>query len=89
MATEVERRKHHAARHPASDHGLDLDAPAFRTFHPNVAAVSNTAVIRVGRIDLGKHVLLQLGQPGVGAGLFTATLVFDQASTGMNQRIVF
>ena len=38
------------------------------------------------RIDLDEHVLLQLGQPLVGAGFLAAALVFDQPAGGEDQR---
>ena len=40
----------------------------------------------VRRVDLDEHVLLQFGEPFVGARLLAAAFVFDQASRGEDQR---
>ena len=40
----------------------------------------------VGRVDLDEHVLLQLGEPLVGAGLLAAAFVFDQPAGGEDER---
>ena len=41
---------------------------------------------RGGRVDLDEHLLLQLGQPGVGARLLAAALVLDQTARGHDER---
>src|SRR5205085_1756166 len=48
--------------------------------HPYPAAVLDAAFRRVRRIDLDEHVLLQLGEPFVGAGFLATAFVFDQAA---------
>src|SRR6266567_3206732 len=56
---------------------------------PDPAAVLDAALGRIRRIDLDEHVLLQLGQPLVGARLLAAALVVDQPAGGQNQRELF
>ena len=48
----------------------------------------DVVIVGVNNIDLGEHVLLQLGQPGVRTGLVAPAFIFHQPSTGHNQRIV-
>src|SRR3546814_11870474 len=43
-----------------------------RTRHPAPAAVADAARVGVRRVDLDEHLLLQLGQPAVGARLLAA-----------------
>ena len=57
-----------------------------RTVDPHPAAILDAALGRVGRIDLDEHVLLQLGEPLVGARLLAATFVFDQAARREDER---
>ena len=49
-------------------------------------AVLDAALGRVRRIDLDEHVLLQLGEPLVGARLLAAAFVLDQTAGGEDQR---
>src|SRR6478609_1290467 len=78
-ATEVERHPGNALADTLGDQRLHLGLGAvFSTGDPNPAAVLDSALGRIGRIDLYKHVLLQFGEPLVGSRLFTATFVFDQ-----------
>ena len=49
-------------------------------------AVADATLGGIGRIDLDEHVLLQLGEPLVGARLFTAAFVFDEPTGGEDQR---
>src|SRR6202789_3241418 len=51
-----------------------------RASNPDPCAVLNPAIMRVGRVDLHVHVLLQLRQPFVRTGLFTAAFIFNQPS---------
>ena len=53
---------------------------------PDPAAILDAALGGVRRIDLDIHVLLQFGQPLVGARLFAAALVFDKPAGAQNQR---
>ena len=53
---------------------------------PDPGAVLDAALGRIGRIDLDEHVLLQLGEPLVGARFFAAAFVFDQPAGGEDQR---
>src|SRR6266404_78756 len=53
---------------------------------PDPAAVLDPALGRIRRIDLDEHLLLQLGQPLVGARLLAAALVVDQPAGGQDQR---
>ena len=54
--------------------------------HPDVLAVADAAVVGVLRVDLDEVLLLQLGEPRIGARLVAAAFVFDQAAAGEDQR---
>ncbi len=60
-----------------------------RAGDPDPAAVLDAAFDRIRRIDLDEHVLLQLGQPLVGARLLAAALILDQPAGGEDQRELF
>src|SRR6266567_5230899 len=53
---------------------------------PDPIAVLDAARARVRGIDLDIHVLLELGEPFIGARLLATALVIDQAAGGENQR---
>jgi hypothetical protein len=57
--------------------------------YPDPVAIPDPAVGGVGGIDLDEHVLLELGEPLVGACLLAATLVVDQPPGGEDQREMF
>ena len=46
--------------------------------HPHVLAVANAAIVGVLRVDLDEVLLLQLGEPRIGARLLAAAFVLDQ-----------
>src|SRR5262249_30165560 len=80
-AGEVERGPGHALAHALGAqrlHAGHLAAFHLRTPDEHPGAVLDAALGSVGRIDLDEHVLLQLGEPLVGAGLLAAALVFHQ-----------
>ena len=58
-----------------------------RRLHPHIVAVADAAVVGRLRVDLDEHLLLQLGQPRVGARFFAAAFVLDQAAAGHDQRV--
>src|SRR6266446_7347081 len=53
---------------------------------PDPGAVLDAALGRIRRIDFDEHVLLELGEPLVGARLLAATLIVDQPAGGQTQR---
>src|SRR6202521_2292341 len=57
-----------------------------RAEYPDPLAILDAAVVRVRRIDLDEYVLLQLGQPFVGAGFLAAALVLDDTAGGEGDR---
>src|SRR4029453_2050869 len=63
---EVERQEHRIRSDPLGDQGLDLELRAGRGADPDEFTVANAAIISSFRIDFDEHVLLQLGQPGIG-----------------------
>src|ERR1700757_736918 len=56
-----------------------------RTQDPDPIAVLDAALTGIRRIDLDVHVLLQLGEPFIGARLLAAALVIDQAPGSEDQ----
>src|SRR5262245_11277882 len=81
-AGEVERAPGDAPAHALGHqrlHAADLAALHLGAPDQDPAAVLDAALGSVGRIDLDEHVLLQLGEPLVGARLLAAALVFHQA----------
>src|SRR5262249_45394107 len=50
------------------------------TGHPDPGTVLDAALGGIGRIDLDEHVLLQFGEPLVGARLLAAAFIFDQTA---------
>ena len=54
--------------------------------HPDVLAVAHAAIGRRLRAELDEVVLLQLGEPRVGARLLAAALVLDQAAARQDER---
>src|SRR5262245_20713934 len=88
-AGEVERAPGDALAHALGDqrlHAADLAALHLRAPDQDPAAVLDAALSGVGRIDLDEHVLLQLGEPLVGAGLLAAAFVLHQSAGGEDQR---
>src|SRR5713226_3867931 len=69
--------------HPSLDPRPGL---ALSSGDPDPAAVLDTALGRIRRIDLDVHVLLQFGEPLVGARLFAAAFIFDKPAGTQNQR---
>src|SRR5215510_6525270 len=59
---------------------------AFGAGDPNPSAVPDAARRCIRRIDLDEHVLLELGQPFVGARLLAASFIFDQAPRSEDER---
>src|SRR5437762_47068 len=85
-AGEVERHPGHALADALGDQRLHLGLRAtLCAEHPDPGTVLDTALGRVRRIDLDGLVLLQLGQPLVGARLLAASLVLDQAAGAEDQ----
>jgi hypothetical protein len=63
---------------PLGDQRLHIQARARGRAQPHALAVANASVgSRLG-VDFHKRLLLQLGQPGVGAGFLAAAFVLDQ-----------
>src|SRR5580700_10596433 len=88
-AAEMERHPDDTLADPLGYQGLDLGPrTVLGAGHPDPGAVLDAAVGRIRRIDLDEHVLLQLGEPFVGARLFATAFIFDQASCAENQREV-
>ncbi|MGY4470790.1 hypothetical protein ACVWWK_006499 [Bradyrhizobium sp. LB9.1b] len=54
----------------------------FGSSHPDPAAILDAAISGIGRADLDEHVLLELGEPGIGACLLASAFIFDQAARG-------
>jgi hypothetical protein len=67
-------------------HARHLAARHLRPPQQGPAAVLDATLGGIGRIDLDIHVLLQLGEPLVGARLFAAALIFDDAAGREDQR---
>src|SRR5690625_495796 len=85
VAGEVEGHEGHSTSHALGDEGHHLDAhwivvAVVRAINPDLLPIPNAAVIRIEGVDLDEHVLLQLGEPGVGPGLVASPLVFDQTA---------
>ena len=55
----------HAFSNTLSDHRHYLDFCAFRTFDPNLCAVSQPEIICIPSVDFNEHILLQFSQPRV------------------------
>jgi hypothetical protein len=72
---------------PVGDQGLDPDLAVGGTEDPDHAAVLDPQPFGVRLVDLDEHVLLQFGQPLVGAGLLAAALVLDQPAGGEDDRV--
>src|SRR6185369_7719528 len=88
-AGEVERRPGHALADALGDqrlHAAGLAGLHLSARHPDPASVLDAAIGGIGRIDLDEHLLLQLGEPLVGAGLFAAAFVLDQTAGREDQR---
>src|SRR5262245_60613567 len=89
-AAEVERTPGHALADAFGDKRLyarsrlGVGGPV----HPDPAAVLDAALCGIGRIDFDEHVLLQFGEPLVGASFLAATLVLHQTSGGENERVL-
>ena len=79
-AGEMERDERRARADALGHQRLDLDLRAGRRLHPDVLAVADAAVVGVLRIDLDEVLLLQLGEPRIGARFLAAALVLDQAA---------
>src|ERR1043165_7974937 len=80
-AGEVERAPGDALADALGDERLHPGARVvLGAGHPHPPAVLDAAFARVRRFDLDEHALLQLGEPLVGAGFFTAAFVFDEAA---------
>src|SRR5262245_17687137 len=87
-AGEVERTPCHALAHALGDerlHARGLAAFHLRTPDEDPAAVLDSTLGGVGRIDLDEHVLLQFGEPLVGTRLLAAALVFHQPARGEDE----
>jgi hypothetical protein len=52
----------------------------FGARHPDPTTVLDASVRGVRRTDLDEHLLLELGEPLVGAGFLSATFVFETIS---------
>src|SRR5262249_15980870 len=86
-AREVERHPGDALSDALGDQRLDLGPGAvLRARHPHPVAVLEAAGGGIADVDLDEHVLLQLGEPLVGPGLFAAALEFDEAARGEDDR---
>src|ERR671929_248995 len=72
----------HSMQRPASHRNFILAGRR----HPHPLAVADAAVGRGLRVDLAEAVLLQLGEPRVGARLVAAALVLDQAAAREHER---
>src|SRR5947199_4582880 len=77
---EVIRHEHETLSDARRDHCADLDAGTGGRGYPNIVARLQTAVVRIGRVDLAEHFLLQLSEPRIRARLVAAAFVFDEAS---------
>src|SRR5262245_2514327 len=81
-AGEVEWAPGHAFADALGDerlHAGGLAAFHLRAPDEDPRAVLDAALSGIGRIDLDEHVLLQFGEPFVGARLLAATLILHQA----------
>src|SRR5262245_49709459 len=63
-----------------------LDPGTFRCRDPHEGAVLYADALSIRRIDLRKHLLLKLSEPGNRAGLIAAAFELDQAAGGQHQR---
>src|SRR3546814_17985251 len=88
MPAEGERHEGCALADPLGDHGHDLDLAAFGAKDPDLMPVIDHGIVRVGRIDLDEHVMLQLGQPRIGRRPVDAALILTQPSRGHGQSAV-
>src|SRR5262249_12437543 len=61
----------------------------FGTGYPDPAAVPDAAIGGIGRVDLDEHVLLELGEPGIGACLLATALILDKPTGGEDERELF
>src|SRR5436190_10000896 len=88
-AGEVERAPGDALADPLGDERLHAGLRVeFGAGDPDPAAVLDAALVRVRRIDLDEHVLLQLGEPLVGPRLFAAAFVLYQTAGAEDEREV-
>src|ERR1043166_7128384 len=74
-AAEVERHPGDTLADPLGDQRLYLRLAVLGTGDPDPGTVLDAAIRRVRRIDLDEHVLLQLGEPWVGARLLAAAQI--------------
>ena len=86
-ATKMEGHPGHAFADAFGDQRFHLRLGAVLSSRdPDPAAILDSALGRVRRTDLDEHVLLQLGEPPVGAGLLAAAFVFHKATRRNDQR---
>ena len=67
---------------------LTLTLADFSPFDPDVVTILDAGIVGITWMNLDEHVLLQLGEPGIGTGFVATTFVFDQSSGGQDNRVI-
>src|SRR5690606_18233817 len=88
VAGEMERHEGNALADPLGHHRHDADLAFLRTLDPDHLAVLDAEIVRISRMNLDKHILLELREPWIGPALVAAALVLDEASGRQNDRVL-